>query len=120
MSALLAAAVKVTEDVSDAPADAKIRHVDVFDEEGVKLRTDTPAADYCWLFRRTGLKLYVSGDYHLPCVSAAEPPDDDPVEGTLTKINPRTGEVRYGPANVRRSQVAAWVAASVPGVVLTK
>jgi hypothetical protein len=104
-------------DVRDAPAAVKIRHVDVFDAEGVKIRTDTPAADYCWLFERPGLKLYVSGDYPLPCILGASP-DNDPVAGTLTKVNPETGAVKYGPGTVRRSQVEAWIAAKVPGVTL--
>jgi hypothetical protein len=101
-------------DVKDAPPDVKIRHVAraILNAEGEVVSTviDTPEADYCWLVVVGGQKQWISGDHHLPCISGT-PKDDDKVVGTLSKINPQTGEVRYGPAEIRQSQYDAWIKA---------
>ena len=103
-------------DVHYAPADVKVRHVEraILDAEGKVISTviDTPEAQYCWLVVIGGTKAWVSGDHHLPCI-AVEPQADDKVVGTLTKVNPVTGEVRYGPAEIRASQQTAWMKAGV-------
>jgi len=101
-------------DVKDAPADVKIRHVPraILDVEGKVISTviDTPKSTYAWLVALADAKQWVSGDHHLPCIPV-EPKDGDKVVGTITKVNPETGEERYGPADVRQSQQIAWVKA---------
>ena len=101
-------------DVKDAPPDVKIRHVPraILDVAGKVLSTviDTPEAGYCWLVELAGVKSWVSGDHHLPCIPV-EAIEKDAVVGRFTKVNPRTGEERYGPADVRQTQQIAWVKA---------
>jgi hypothetical protein len=118
MSALQAIAV----DVKAIPADCLIRHVPravyAEDEETV-LRTeiDTPEASYCWLVEKDGAKVYVSGDHSLPCIlGGLKEGEADPVVARLTKLHPKTGVVKYGPADVTESQYASWVSAGIEGL----
>jgi len=107
-------------DVKAVPIDCLVRHAPraVMDEkQEIVLRTeiDVVVAKYCWLVEKGKSKVWVSGDHSLPMIEGDQA-DDDPVEARMTQLNPVTGEVYYGPAEIRKSQYAAWVAAGIGGL----
>ena len=104
-------------DVKKVPVDCLIRHgpraVYAEDKETV-LRTeiDTPPAKYCWLVDG----VYVSGDHALPCILGEETEEDSPVVAQMTQLCPRLGTIFYGPSDIRKNQMDAWVANGIPGL----
>lgn len=100
--------------VAAVPEDVKVRNVtvSVSDKDGVVLSThvETPESTYCWKVAIGKDTFWVNGDYAICCIAGKEV-EDDKIVGTYTKVHPKTGEVKYGPAEVRQSQLDAWKAA---------
>ena len=104
-------------DVKAVPIDCLVRHVPraVMDEkQEIVLRTeiDTVVAQYCWLVDG----VYVSGDHALPCILGEETEEDGPVVAQMTQLCPRLGTIFYGPSDIRKNQMDAWVANGIPGL----
>lgn len=105
-------------DTAECPAAVKVREVATFDEEGEPAGSRQVDAGYAWLLVEgpdgKGARHWLPAD-SLP-LSILDPADEEEDQGEvvarLVKVNPLTGEIRYGhPTHPRhRCEVrqAAW------------
>ncbi|MHC4253763.1 MAG: hypothetical protein ACYS9X_32005 [Planctomycetota bacterium] len=119
-----AALRRVTIDAAGIPADVRTRAVARWDtsdpDKSVRLPDVQAPATFAWVFEDlAGARSWISAGAALADLFPVleEGADAGDVVGTLAKVDPRTGEFKWGgpasPREVRAYELAAWRAAGL-------